>query len=325
MNSSPHPTPPLDFIALGEAVVDLISDEHTDTLANAAKFERFAGGQASNLTVTLARLGKRAAVASCVGDDGLGDYYRQKMADAGALTDYIQITPDAPTTIVLVSRETQTPDFIVFRGADAHLQATPALLDAIAHSRIVHTSAFALARQPARNTILQGLRHAQENGALVTLDPNYHPRVWPDTDDFKGVIREAFQFAALTKPSLDDCVRLFGAGLSPAEYAARFLSWGAQVVIVTMGGEGVHLALHDGSHYRLIPNPTPVADVTGAGDSFWGGYLSAHLAGKTPLEAACFGQAVAEIKISKIGPIETGLDWGMLTQKAQAILLSVIR
>jgi sugar/nucleoside kinase (ribokinase family) len=47
---------------------------------------------------------------------------------------------------------------------------------------------------------------------------------------------------SLTKPSLDDCIRLFGAGQTPETYAAHFLAWGAWQVVLTMGSAGILLA-----------------------------------------------------------------------------------
>jgi fructokinase len=176
-------------------------------------------------------------------------------------------------------------------------------LEAIQTSRVVHTSAFALSRDPARSTILRALEIARQNDCLVTLDPNYHPYIWPDREDIQDVLIEAYQWVNITKPSLDDCHRLFGPGSSPVAYAERFLDWGAEVVALTMGAQGVLLATADGAPYHIKPSDARVADVTGAGDAFWAGLLVALLDGYLPPEAACFGQIVAETKIGTVGPV----------------------
>jgi fructokinase len=168
---------------------------------------------------------------------------------------------------------------------------------------VVHTSAFALSREPARSTILRALEIARQNDCLVTLDPNYHPSIWPDLADIQSVLIEAYQWVNVTKPSLDDCQRLFGPGSSPVAYAERFLNWGAEIVALTMGGEGVLLATSDGAFHHIKPSDARVADVTGAGDAFWAGLLVALLDGYPPPEAACFGQIVAETKIRTVGPV----------------------
>ncbi len=293
----------LDLLAFGEALVDLISEQTVSSLAEAGRYNRFLGGQVTNVAFNVARLGGRAAVVGCVGDDGFGRYIRQQLSLAGIGTDYLRLTSQSPTTVVVNARQTMTPDFVICRGADSHIRPADEHLAAIKTSRAVHTSAFALARDPARTTILQALETARQSGCLVSLDPNYHPRIWPDVADLPGVLREACQFAHITKPSLDDCIRLFGPDLSPMAYVEQFLSWGPEIVALTMGSQGVLLATADGSRVRIKPGDVDVADVTGAGDAFWAGLLTALLDGYPPAEAACAGQMVAEAKVGTVGPL----------------------
>ena len=295
--------PRFDFFAVGEALVDFISDNMVDSLAMAKKFHVFVGGQSANLAIDLALLGKCTALAACVGDDGFGDLICEYLDSVGVVTDYIQKTSMSPTTVSMIARHTNTPDFTIHRGADTLLDTNNGLKEVICNSRVVHTSAFALARQPARSTILQALKTAHEHGCLVTLDPHYHPHNWPDIPEFVSELKAACQYVDITPPSLADCVRLLGSGRSPAEYANDFMDWGPTIVNNTMGGEGVFLASSEGDQYQIASNQITVADVTGAGDAFWAGYLYSWLDGSSPLEATCFGLVVAEAKLGVMGPI----------------------
>lgn len=322
MNHSQSPLYSYDFLSLGEALVDLISVDVVNTLKDAKNFERFVGGQAANLAMNMALLGKHTALAACVGNNGLGQFIQEQAAQAGVNTSLVQTSRQAPTTTATITRNTQTPDFIIHRGADAYLRATPELLEAVAASRVVHTSAFALSREPARTTILSALRVAKANKARVSLDPNYHPDIWPDSLDFVDFLKDAFQFVDITKPSLDDCTRIFGPRNSPAEYATLFQEWGAEIVLISMGERGVYLATGDGrDHHILASNSQEVADVTGAGDAYWAGFLSALLDGATPLEAARVGQVVAEIKIGNVGPLKNLPNWDLLRQRAAVVVV----
>jgi fructokinase len=306
---------PLDLLAFGEAVVDLISEQTVASLAEAAHYSRFLGGQATNVALNVARLGGRAAVVGCVGDDGFGNYLRQQLDQAGIDVDTLHVMPQMPTTLVVNARTTMTPDFIICRGADAYILPDDKHLAAIKNSRVVHTSAFALSRDPARTTILRALKVARQHGCLVSLDPNYHPRIWPDVADLPSVLWEAFQSVHITKPSLDDCQRLFGPNLSPMNYVERFLGWGAEIVALTMGVQGVLLATADGNRIHIKPGDVAVADVTGAGDAFWAGLLTALLDGYPPDEAACVGQMVAEAKIGMVGPMSDMPDRASLYRR----------
>jgi fructokinase len=309
-----------DFFSLGEALIDLISCEEAKSLGDAEFFQRFAGGEPANLARNMALLGNRVAMGTCLGEDGFGQYVREQLDRMKINTDYVQVSRSAPTTLALITRTAGgTPDFIICRGADARLQPRPSLMEAVADSRLVHTSAFAISRNPARETILEAFKIAHDNGALISFDPNYHPSVWPDVQDFNALLEEVYRSVDITKPSLDDCERIFSAGLDPRAYAQRFIQWGAKIVILTMGSDGVLLATAEGEGYRLFANQIKVEDVTGAGDAYWAGFLTAILEGKEPLEAARHGQALAEIKIGTVGPLTHAPDRLNLEQITRSI------
>jgi len=320
MTTIQNPSLKFDFFALGESVIDLISSEIVAHLEEATHFERFTGGQVANLAMNMARLGNRVALGTCLGDDGFGELLRQRIAATNVTTDYIQVSSAVPTTLIPVTRTPSgTPEFVVYRGADALLQAEDHLLEAAAHSKILHTSAFALSRDPARSTILQAMRIARENNNWVSLDPNYHPRIWPDTTNFLEVLRDAFRHVSVTKPSLEDCERLFGTGFEIEYYADRFLQWGAHLVVISQGSKGVYLATRTGEKYQIIPHQVAAVDVTGAGDAFWSGLLTALLDERSALEAVRTGQIVAEIKICTVGPLSQTLDRSAIYAKAQSV------
>ncbi|MEJ2758500.1 MAG: sugar kinase [Anaerolineales bacterium] len=315
----PHITT-YDFLSFGEILVDFISNDVAPSLAEAHDFTRFVGGQATNLAINMSRLGNRVALTACVGYDGLGQFAKDEVVKAGINPALLQISRESPTTIAIVTRQTQTPDFIIHRGADAYLRSAPEILDAVTKTKIIHTSAFALSREPARTAIISALKSAKEQNITISLDPNYHPNNWPDTPDFVEQLKEVFKIVDITKPSLEDCSRLFGPRNTPFEYAQIFLNWGAKIVLISMGERGIFLATHSGEACQIEANPElDVKDVTGAGDAYWAGFLTAYLREYSDLEAAKIGQAFAEIKISHVGPITEMPSWEKITSRAAEI------
>ena len=308
-----------DLFALGEALVDLISTKVSVSLSEAGTYDRFMGGQPTNLAMNMALLGRRAAVAACVGEDGFGRFIQEQIRHGNVNSDHLQSTAEASTSMAIITRQTQTADFLIARGADAYLLTTPGIEAAAANSRIVHASAFGLSRDPARTTILNVLEIAHQADSLVSLDPNFHPKIWPDTSDFTTILAEAYQYVTLSKPSLDDCYRLFGHGQDPAAYARHFLDWGCQIVALTMGAKGLLLATSSGDLYHVQSNVIPVVDATGAGDAFWAGFLTARLDGANVVDAARMGQVVAEIKLGKAGPMKQLPDDDELRRRSDNI------
>ena len=219
----------------------------------------------------------------------------------------LKAPPLVPTTLVVVTRQSATPDFAVYRGADAEMVPGDMPLALLPVTSLVHTSAFALSREPSCSTVLDFVKQAHEAGCLISFDPNFHPRLWEMHEDPASVFARICRYVSLTKPSLDDCMRLFGAGQTPEAYAAHFLAWGAQQVILTMGAAGVLLANARGTSYYPT-HQVEVVDVTGAGDSFWAGLLVATLDGYGISEAIRVAQAVAALKIQQVGPLSQTID-----------------
>ena len=80
-------TEPLDVLAIGEAVVDFISVEKTDTLSNASTFERHLGGSPANVAVYVSKLGGRSAIVTKLGSDYFGEYVEDQLQHHGVNTE----------------------------------------------------------------------------------------------------------------------------------------------------------------------------------------------------------------------------------------------
>lgn len=289
------PQPQYDVLCVGEVVVDLRSEQIAPSLRDADIFRRFLGGAPVNVARNMRRLGKATALIGAVGEDELGEWMLDALQEEGVETRYITRSP-APSSLVLVTRHTSTPDFLSYRGADPHLRLPDDVNTVLSRTRVVHTTAFALSRQPAREHILTLLRKAHARGISVSFDPNFHPKLWDMPEKAYAHIAEAVSYAHIVKPSLDDCRRLFGD--VPCEACARrFLEWGAQEVFITQGARGVQWISHTGEESHIPARDIPIVDVTGAGDAFWTGILLGFLDGLSPIQAARIGQHMAEYVI----------------------------
>ena len=290
--------------------MDFISTEVSDSLRAATTFRRYQGGSPANIAVNVAKLGGRAAVISKIGVGAFGQFLKSELQAQGVCTNYLMMDPRVHTTLIFVSHTAATPDFEAYRNGD--FQLTPEEVDeeAIAHARIVHASTFALSREPCRSAIEKALRTATEMGKVVSLDPNYSPKIWPDTIEAKQVIGKMFRFATITKPSYDDAQRLFGPGYQPEQYIRMFHDLGARSVIFTMGKDGILISESGKSLLHLPARQVKVVDATGAGDSFWAGFLVALLDGNSLDRCALFAREIVEIKLTRVGPLPSLRDKG---------------
>ncbi len=308
------PLRPLDVLAIGETLIDMISSSDENLPLETHTFQMYPGGQVTNVAVNIARLGGRSALVARVGDDRPGLFLRAYLEQTSVETRYLSTSLHTPTTLVVVTRSHSTPNFTVYRGADVRLHAADLPTDLLPQVKMVHTSLFALSAEPASSHIRAWLKLASEAGCRISLDPNYHPRIWSLPENPLQILSQVAPAVFLTKPSLDDCTRLFGPGLPPEAYAQHFLDLGIQQVALTLGADGVLLANAQGFNH-FPAEPVPVVDVTGAGDSLWSGLLLALCDGYTVAEAVRLGLAVAALKIQQVGPLSQSVDRQALYQK----------
>ncbi len=300
-----------DILVAGEYLLDLISTEFTDDFALVTAFRPVAGGSPANLGANMARLGNRTRLVCTLGDDQLGHHLRAAVERLGVDTGYIRHS-SLPTSLVLVTRSENVPQFEVYRQADTQLlpdQLGPALA---AEASIFHTTCFALSRPPAQETLLSAAEAAAAAGRSVSIDLNYARKVWPDQEAARQVVAAYCGLGALVKVSEVDWERLYGTPLQAPEAACRhFLSLGASVVCLTLGGDGAWVAEADQLHF-LPARPVKVADTTGAGDAFWSGFLTAWLDGADLLSCAKAARNMAELKIATFGSLPDRVDKGIL-------------
>lgn len=306
-NKSEIPEGDLDVLAIGEVVIDLISVEQADSLRDVCTFRKYQGGSPANIAVYVAKLGGQAALVAKTGIGAFGQFLKAELRRAGVITDYLVMDPLVHTSVIFVSRTARTPDFEAFRSGDYQLEPKDIDERAIERAKVVHASTFALSRQPCRSAIQKAFQLARQRGKLISLDPNYSPRIWPDYQEARHVLCELLGYATLTKPSLDDAARLFGEGKTPQAYLDLFHAMGPEIVVLTMGGQGVLLS-ERGRITHIPARPVEIVDATGAGDSFWAGFLVALLDGHPLERCALFAREVVERKLRTVGPLPDALD-----------------
>lgn len=303
------------LVSIGELLADLIGTEFTPNLADTEIFQRFQGGSPANLAANMLRLGNTTALVACVGNDNIGAYLVDKVTETGVDISFIVQDSEAPTSIVLVSRTKGTPDFIAYRTADRMIRPVHIPDELLQNASFFHTTCFALSQQPAQSTIIEAAMRAKAAGCIVSLDANYAPSIWPNRSQAQQVIKDYCRNSAFIKLSEDDAERIFGETLSNDAIIATFHEMGAALVCLTLGAKGSIVSSDFGKNrVETSGKPIEVKDATGAGDSYWAGFLTAWLDDKTPAECARAGANIATLKISTIGPLPAKVDRAVLYQ-----------
>lgn len=293
------PNKKYDILAVGELLIDMISEDYDDDFQGST-YNKFFGGSPANIAMNTKKLGINSHIAAAVGKDGLGSFLIQQLLNSNIQTDCIQQLR-YPTSMVLVSKSTNTPVPIFYRGADYQLKYTPELEAAAKNSRIVHFSCWPISRMPVRETIEKIILNAAKSNVLIGFDPNYHPMIWEDGEDGVEYVKSIIGKADIVKPSKDDAVRLFGEA-SDEEHMEMFLKLGAKLVIMTLGKDGA-IVSNGTETMRFATMATEVKDSTGAGDAFWSGFYAGIVKGYTIEEALNLGFAVSAYKLKFNGAV----------------------
>lgn len=306
----------IDIISIGEVLIDFIGHEVNTSINRTKDYHRFLGGSPTNVAVNASRLGLKSVLVASCGQDGLGDYVVRKLKSNNVITSQIRKSESAPTSVIFVSKSTETPDFIPYRQADCEIYENQLPDEIIADAKIFHTTCFALSKNPARETILNRAKKAKELGLQLSVDINFSERIWPNREEAKEVLREYLQNDPLVKLSEDDCYRLFAEVKSEDYIFEYFHNLGATTICLTKGKNGVVVSdLKEGLLFQKAMHIDEIKDTTGAGDAFWTGFLYAQIEQKSLNESITIAQKLAAIKLQNVGRLPDNINIKKIIQE----------
>lgn len=299
----------IDIISVGEVLIDLIGHETNTSVNRTKNYHRFLGGSPTNVAVNASRLGLKSLLVATCGEDGLGDYIARKLKANNVDISYLKKIENQPTSLILISKSLQTPEFIPFRQADALITKDQLPDRLFKEAKIFHTTCFALSKNPARETILEKSLIAKNLGVKLSIDINFSEKIWPNRHEAKRVLKQYLSNNPIVKLSEDDCYRLFTEDKSEDYIFDYFHNFGAKTICLTKGKKGVSVSdLDDGLLYQEAINIKKVKDTTGAGDAFWTGFLYAQINCKNLEESITIAQKLAAIKLQNVGRLPDDLD-----------------
>lgn len=299
----------IDIICIGEVLIDFIGHEMNTSINRTKDYHRFLGGSPTNVAVNASRLGLKSILVASCGQDGLGDYIIRKLKYNNVLTNHIGKSELVPTSVIFVSKSSETPEFIPYRQADCEIFEHQLPDEILEQSKIFHTTCFALSKNPARQTILNRAKKAKELGLQLSIDINFSERIWPNREEAKEILKEYLSNNPLVKLSEDDCYRLFATVKSEDYIFEYFHNLGAKTICLTKGKNGVVVSdAVEGLIFQKAFTIDEVKDTTGAGDAFWTGFLYAQLNGKNLEQSMTIAQKLAAIKLQNVGRLPDNID-----------------
>lgn len=263
-----------DIVALGECLIDFTPAG--TSASGMLLFERNPGGAPANMLVCAANLGRKVAFIGKVGTDMQGRFLNETIRNAGVDTGSLIMTDDYFTTLAFVTIDEHGERSFAFArkpGADTQLTVEELDMEMLKNTGIFHIGSLSMTDEPARTTTVTAIQAAKEAGAIISYDPNYRPLLWASREAAREQIQALLPYADVVKISDDECE--IATGHADIREAAAYLKeQGASCVVITVGAKGAFISTKEGDRMVDGYKAQQVVDTTGAGDSFWGAFLT---------------------------------------------------
>lgn len=300
--SVPTPPPDLELVTIGRVGVDLYPEQIGRPLAEVRSFAKSLGGSPINVAVAAARIGRRAAVITKVGEDGFGAYVRAALEQYGVWTGWVGTQPNLHTPIVFA--EIYPPDDFPMlfyrepRAPDEELAVSDFDSEIVAVVPAFWATGQALARERSRNTTLEALAR-RAPGLITVLDIDHRPSLWENTDEERCLLQEAISLATVVIGNRDEAAIAVGTD-DEKEAANALLDLGPKLAVVKLGAVGVYAAQRDGTAAKVDSLPVKTLCGLGAGDAFGGALVHGLLSGWDLESTLRFGNAAGAIVASRL-------------------------
>lgn len=256
-----------NLLCVGEMLIDFLPGSESDS------YIRRAGGAPANVAVAVARQGCNAAFCGMMGDDDFGRFLLDTLLANRVTPCVTELTKEAVTTMAFVTLDEHGERSFTFArkpGADMLLtkeHITDRILD---EADIIHAGSCSLSAGTAAEATRYALAEGHRRGKLVSFDVNYRNLMWNDDIDAAAqAVFDILPYVDLLKISDEEADMLGGeAGL--ASLAEKY---GISLIVETLGSKGCR-ALYGGKSVFCGGIASECVDTCGAGDAFWGGFLS---------------------------------------------------
>lgn len=295
----------IDLICLGEMLIDFLPGEQDGV------FIRMPGGAPANVAVAAAKNGLNVGFCGRLGDDDFGHFLFQTLEQHHIQPLCPEFVKEAVTTMAFVTLDAHGDRSFTFArkpGADMFLTRADVDQAKVEQATALHAGSFSLSKNPAADATKYALKKAHTAGKLVSFDVNYRSIVWDgDRNGCIRAIKDILPFVDFLKISEEEADML---GMSPKDAAREF---NISVLVETLGDNGARYT-YQGKTFHVPGRRVPCVDATGAGDAFWGGFLScllrngvtssADLSEPLILQAVQYGNVAGSLCVQKKGAME---------------------
>lgn len=313
----------LEVLTVGRVSVDLFPEQLHAPTNLVETYRKSVGGTATNVAVAAARLGRRAAVFTRVGDDRFGGYIRHALEGFGVDTRYVGTDPELLTPLAFAELDPPDDPSIFFYREPSAPDVSMSMDDidhgVIREVPILWIAASRFAFHPARDTVMEMLELRGRRRHTI-LDLDWRPMFWESPEAATAALDPVLDLVTMAVGNRTECEIAVGSA-DPEEAARRLLGRGLDAAVVKRGAEGVYVADHSGVSAVVPPHPVEVVCGLGAGDAFGGALCHGILSGWDLEKTVAYGNVAgayvaAQLMCADAMPTSTELAEFTATQGA---------
>ena len=262
------------IVCFGEALIDFLALPPEP--GQPRHFVEFAGGAPANVSAAVARLGGQARFLGMLGRDMFGEFLMSQLRSFGVDTRYTVHTSEARTALAFVSLEDDGErSFSFYRPPAADLLFREEHFDprCFDDAAVLHVCSNSLTETEIADTTLAGMRLARERGAMVSMDLNLRPSLWPEGVDPAPRLWDALTHADVVKLCRSEADFLVRRAGGHDAMLRRLWQGHVRCVFITDGGSPIRWFTREASG-EVPAFRIDAIDTTAAGDAFVGALLT---------------------------------------------------
>jgi len=298
----------MKLLCIGEMVIDFLPGQDEGV------FLRKAGGGPANVAIAASRQGCNVGFCGMMGNDDFGHFLLNTLKENHVFPLVEQLTDEAVTTMAFVTLNDKGDRSFTFArkpGADMFLQKRHLEHPYFDEASIFYFGSCSLSAGASAETNVYAMEKAHSMGKMVAFDVNYRDLLWDgDRDKAKQKVASVLPLVDILKISEEEVDFVGGEACLQQSMKENDIS----VILMTLGENGGRCFFQDKILY--VPGiKTDCVDATGAGDAFFGSFLSVllknsieninQLERKILLDALQVGNIAGSLCVQKKGALES--------------------
>ncbi|WP_330984046.1 MULTISPECIES: sugar kinase [Enterobacterales] len=301
----------LTICTLGEVLVEFLSQKPKQKFTQPGEFTGpYPSGAPAIFAAQVAKLGHRAILFGCVGNDDFGRLSIERLRHEGVITDGIRVMDNAVTGTAFVSYHTPLQRDFVFNipnSACGLLTAEHIDKDLLRQSRHLHIMGSSLFSFRMIDTMRKAIAEVKAAGGTVSFDPNLRKEML-SIPEMAQALDYLIEYTDIFIPSEHE-LSFFARHKNQAEaqIVEDLLKRGVKHIAIKRAQRGAsYYRFEDQALYALhtAGHQVDIVDPTGAGDCFGATFVTLFLAGFSAQQALQYACASGAMAVTRKGPME---------------------